>query len=128
MGHTILIVDDELELLVTLEHILKKAGYNILTAPNGNAALAIIKSTPVDIVISDVRMPSGGGIELLEKVRERDPDIPVVLLITGFTDVEPEEAIKKGAQGVLQKPFSKQALLKIITTYLPNQTPRPKVG
>lgn len=113
-----LVVDDEPDLLMIISKVVRKFGFEVHTASGGTEALEVLSKHKVDIVISDVRMPDGDGIELLEKIRRKDPKIPVVFLITGFADITPDEAIKKGAQVVLPKPFSVQQLHETIGKYL----------
>src|SRR5258706_8715952 len=76
----VLVVDDERLLLETAARVLRNAGYLVSMAGNGVEALALIAQTPFDAIISDIRMPEMGGIELLRAVRERDADVPVVLM------------------------------------------------
>ncbi len=102
---TVLIVDDEKNYLVVLEDLLMDEGYEVLTASSGAQALAIIDQTPVDTVLSDIKMPGISGIELLEKISSVDPDLPVILM-TAFAEVDQAvEAMKKGALDHIQKPF-----------------------
>jgi CheY-like chemotaxis protein len=93
------------------ETILSDFGYKVLTAGNGQKALAILgqPGTKVDLVITDLVMPGMGGRELMERIRQLDPDLPV-MPTSGY--VMPED--KKNAIGYLQKPFtSTELLLKV---------------
>ena len=110
----ILVVDDEEGLRRAIIFDLKRKGFNVLEASNGQEAFALVKQHSLDVVLSDVRMPNGDGIELLEKIKELNPEIPVVMFITGFADISLDEAYDKGADAVFSKPFDRKALLAAI--------------
>jgi len=84
--YTILCVDDEVNILATLRRLLKRRGYEVLTAESGAAGLQILQETPVHLVISDMRMPEMDGAAFLHTVRQQWPDT-VRLLLTGFADI-----------------------------------------
>lgn len=116
---TILVVDDEENLCDILAIYLEDAGYETITANSGREALAILKSEPVDAIVSDIRMPNGNGIELLNQLKESDGHPPVIF-VTGFADLTPSEAFHEGAEEILAKPIDYDALLGIIRrTLLP---------
>jgi two-component system chemotaxis response regulator CheY len=109
--YTILVVDDEVLLRNTIVFDLKRKGFNVLVADNGTEGLKLVKANKIHLVISDIRMPDGDGITFLEKIREHDPSIPVVIFITGFADITEDEVKKKGAKGVVTKPFDRKTLM-----------------
>lgn len=111
---TLLVVDDESDLREAMVSFLKRRGYRVLGAENGHDAFAIIEREPVDLVLTDVRMPNGDGIELLDRVKSRDHVTPVVMLITGYADLTPEEAFDRGADAIFPKPFDRGELLEAI--------------
>lgn len=115
---TILFVDDEIDFRNILAFSFGRKGYKVLTASNGKEAFAIIQSQPVDVVVSDIRMPDGDGIELLDHTKERHPGTPIILLVTGFADVTTEEAHNKGAEALFSKPFDLNMLEQVIQTLL----------
>src|SRR5262245_62156289 len=82
----VLVVDDEPDLreMVSFEFELK--GHQVHSAENGSAAFDVFQKNPIDIVITDVRMPGGDGPELLDKVKSKNPAVPVIF-ITGFSDI-----------------------------------------
>lgn len=93
---TILFVDDEPSILTSLRRLFRPHGYKILTAESGAAGLLLLEQEPVDMVISDMRMPEMDGAQFLEQVRTRKPDIMRILL-TGYADVTSTiNAINKG--------------------------------
>jgi twitching motility two-component system response regulator PilH len=114
----ILVVDDEPDLLSILQELLEGDGAQVIQATNGDEALALIQKNPVDIVVSDIRMPNGNGMELLQTLRKRDAHNPIVLFITAFSDVAPSEIYAQGAQAVLIKPFDPNFLTQEITRLL----------
>lgn len=101
----ILIVEDNDDLLFTLNQVLKKEGYKLFSAASGEEAVTLINNELIDLVLLDLRLPKMNGIEVLQKIKERDPDI-LVLMMTASTDPKPAiEAMKKGAYDYLMKPF-----------------------
>ena len=104
-ARNVLVVDDEEEVRDTLKNVLKSLDYIPYTAAGGAEALQILKSNPIDVVLSDLYMPEMDGIELLKKVRRVDSKV-VFLMITAHPTIETAvEAIKKGAYDYLTKPF-----------------------
>jgi DNA-binding NtrC family response regulator len=107
---TVLIADDEPLKVLTLEEHLTQAGYTVLTAVDGNAAMALLKTKPVDALITDVRMPGLDGLQLLDASRQLDPNRPV-LVMTGYDEVaDAVRAMKAGAIDYLVKPVSGEAI------------------
>lgn len=113
---TVLMVDDEELLLTMAETILSEFGYQVLTASSGQKALAILAQpeTKVDLVVTDLVMPGMGGRELIERIRQIDPTLPV-MCTSGY--VMPED--KKTGGGYLQKPFTSTDLLLKVKAALP---------
>ena len=125
--YTILIVDDEETLRDTMVFDFKRKGFTVLSAENGVAAFELVKVNKVHLVISDMRMPGGDGMSLLEQIRTHYPGIPNVIFITGFADVTEEAAIAKGAKKVLSKPFDRKVLMNsvleaLLSTAIPAKT------
>ena len=115
---TILVVDDEKNYLLVLKELLVEEGYEVLTAQSGADALAILNETELDLVVTDMKMPGMSGVELLEKLKQKDPQLPVVMM-TAFGTVEKAvEAMKKGAFDYISKPFDNEILKKTIATAL----------
>lgn len=103
---TILIVDDEEDILKLMKNLLEMKGYKALMAPDGETALKISKGVDLGAVISDYRMPGMNGVELLSRLREEHTDVPMILA-TAFADVNIViEAINKGrAYKLIRKPW-----------------------
>lgn len=111
---TILVVDDEAGLRKALAFDFKRRGFNVLDAGCGNDAFEIVRNNRIHVVLSDVRMPNGDGIELLDKIKAIDPEIPVVMFITGFADLSLEDAYNKGADAVFSKPFDRKEVIATV--------------
>jgi two-component system NtrC family response regulator len=108
---TILVVDDEKNYLLVLKAILEDEGFEVLTALSGREALAIQKTSDVDLVLTDMKMPSMDGIELLEQVKSVNPDLPVIMMTAHGTVDKAVEAMQKGAYSYLLKPFDNDRLI-----------------
>ena len=117
---TLLVVDDEKNYLLVLKELLAEEGYEVLTAESGNKALEILESTEPDLVITDMKMPGMSGLDLLEKIKQKDPQLPVVMM-TAFGTVEKAvEAMKKGAFDYISisKPFDNEILKETVSQAL----------
>ena len=114
LGKTVLVVDDEPMLREIISDELKEVGAEIIEAGNGREAIAMIGERQIDCVVTDVHMPGGDGVELLEKIRLKDPRFPSVILITGHSDFSLETAHEKGANAVVGKPFDCQDLVRTV--------------
>jgi DNA-binding NtrC family response regulator len=107
---TILVVDDAPETLEILSRNLGAEGYRVFTAPGVAEAVALLESTPVDLVITDLKMPKVSGLDLVRHVRENLRDTEV-MMITGYATVEGAvDAVKTGAEEYLSKPFTDEEL------------------
>ena len=111
---TILIVDDEKNYLVVLSSFLSEEGYEPITADNAQQALDIVENTDLDLVLTDMKMPSMDGIELLKLIKEKSPDLPVVMMTAYGTVEKAVEAMQLGAFNFVLKPFQNETLKQII--------------
>ena len=84
----------------------------VVTADGGNQALALLKSNPVSVILSDYRMPDGDGLQLLNGLRARD-DLTPFIFMTGFSDITVAQAKIRGAFDLIQKPFGLDEILKL---------------
>src|SRR5204862_1803529 len=91
-GHTILAVDDQQDSLVSVRNLLEREGHRVLTAESGEQALAVVKTTEVDLMIVDYLMPRMNGAQLVRAVRSFDPFVPIILQ-TGYAGEEPPRVI-----------------------------------
>jgi two-component system response regulator HydG len=107
----ILVVDDEASARSGLERLLVSEKYKVSTADSGEAALALVEASPPDLLVTDLRMPKMDGIALLEELRRRGNDIPVIVA-TAFGDIQNAvSAMRAGADDYLTKPIEFDALL-----------------
>ena len=114
----LLIVDDELGMRQFLTHLLQREGHMVRVAGNGNEAMALLREERADILLSDVRMPDMGGIDLLKAVRELSPDIEVIMM-TAFANVDTaRDAFLLGAFDFVQKPFDNDLLKETVARAL----------
>jgi DNA-binding NtrC family response regulator len=116
-GKKILIVDDEEDLRDVLSSRIEMEGSEVVLAENGKLAVNELKKHTFDAVISDIRMPGIDGIGLLNLIRAVKPT-PAVVLISGFTDVAPDEVIARGASALLIKPFDLDDMIRAIQNAL----------
>jgi DNA-binding NtrC family response regulator len=93
----ILVVDDQKRQRETLVQVLEQWGHEVRQAEDGQTALVMVKGEPVDLILTDLRMPGLSGLELLEKCRELRPDIAVIVMTAYGTIEGAVEAMRKGA-------------------------------
>lgn len=111
-------VDDEESLLDLFAEALTEAGHSVRTAPDLRKALALMETEPFDVVVSDINMPGPTGLDLLARVRERDPDLPVIF-VTGNPTLESAiQALERGALHYMLKPVALDTLQKGVTRAL----------
>jgi len=112
MPEKILIVDDEVDMLELLQRIIEdKTSYQVVTTPDPQEVPRLMEETPVDLIITDLRMPGLNGMELMEVIRKKDDQIPVVILTAYGTIESAVEAMQKGAFSYITKPFNKEEIL-----------------
>ena len=121
---TILVVDDERSMRELLAIALKREGYKVLLAENGTAALAYLDRQPIDLLISDIKMPDLTGVEVLRAARDLNQNI-LAIMITAFASAESAaEALRMGAYDYLSKPFSVDDLKIVVRNALAHRQPR----
>lgn len=120
--YTIMVVDDEERTRKNLDHVLGREGYSVVTAESGVRALELLEHTPVDIIITDLKMDGVDGIEVLEKARQKDPRVEVIV-ITGYATVpNAVEAMKKGSHNYITKPFKLEEIRSSVRNALAAKT------
>jgi DNA-binding NtrC family response regulator len=110
----LLVVDDEDNQRTMLASILERAGYDVVVAEDGERALALLERQEFDCVLTDQRMPSVSGLDLLDRVQRTRARTPVVLMTAYGTVSAAVEAMKRGAADYLAKPFQKDELLLVL--------------
>ncbi len=118
-----LIVDDEPEMCWILEQVLKRSGYNCLSALSGKEAMALTENTDFHFVFLDAKLPDIEGMELARQMRRRLPGIPIVMISGYFykDDDTIKSALSSGLiRHFISKPFNHEEILQIIRTCLPD--------
>jgi DNA-binding NtrC family response regulator len=115
MAERILIIDDETDMLELLKRIIEdKTPYQVTVTPDPLAVPQILEENPFDLIITDLNMPGQNGIELLETLRAKDDQIPIVILTAYGTIESAVEAMQKGAFSYITKPVKKEEILLTI--------------
>jgi len=110
-GARVLIVDDESAIRESLQTLLELEGYRVETAASGGEGLSRIAEHPFDLVLLDLALPDGNGIELLGEIRNRDMELPVVMITAYGTVENAVRAMQAGASNFIQKPWDNEKLL-----------------
>lgn len=117
----VLVVDDDREMTAIIQKVLHCEEYEIITAEDGDEAMAIVESRPPDVVIADWKMPRCDGMELIELIHENFPQTKVIM-ITAFGDVDDYlEAMDRGAFEFLAKPLKIDELKGLVSRALAEQ-------
>lgn len=127
----VLIADDEIDLTRALGAILKYSEYEVKIANNGEEALKIAENEKFDILILDVMMPKKTGIEVVEELRKKNINTPILMLTAKAETEDKVEGLDKGADDYLTKPFEKDELLARIRALVrknENRTKKIKIG
>jgi two-component system, NtrC family, response regulator PilR len=111
---SILVVDDEQGMRDFLKIMLKKQGYQVQTASNGETALSALKEGQFDLVISDIRMPGTSGLDLLASIKELNPDLPVIMITAFASPDDAVVAMKNGAFDYISKPFNIEEIKSVV--------------
>jgi len=111
---TVLVVDDEAGILETLRILLRNEGFSVVTALGGRAGLEALETAAPDLVLTDIRMPTVSGIEVLSAAKARDPQLPVVLMTAQASMQSAIQAVNEGAYHYIQKPFRNDELVAIL--------------
>lgn len=113
MTHTVLVVDDEPNIVLSLKFLISQQGYEVRTAASGEEALEALAEQVPDLILLDVMMPRPDGYEVCQKIRATPEwkDIPVIMLTAKGRDVEKQKGFAMGADDYITKPFSTQELV-----------------
>jgi DNA-binding response OmpR family regulator len=124
MTHTILIADDEPNMLVSLEFLMKREGYNVILARDGQEAMDVIVRDRPDLVLLDVMMPIKTGLEVCFEVRGHKDNVsktPILMLSARSRDTDVAKGLALGANAYLTKPFSTKDLVTQVKAMLESQ-------
>jgi len=114
----ILVADDEDDLRTLLGDLLSRSGYDVVSAADGEEAIALIRSSKLDVALLDIQMPGLSGIEVLKFINQHSPSLRAIML-TGFADLKHAmEAREFGARDFINKPYKLDDILATITRVL----------
>ena len=113
MLRSVLVVDDEPNIVLSLEFLMKKAGLEVRTATDGDAALKAMREQTPDLVLLDISMPNGDGFEVCRRIRANPAwrDVRIIMLTAKGRDSEREKGLAAGADDYITKPFSNNDVL-----------------
>ncbi len=120
LGKSILVVDDEIDLREIIASEFQYLGADVFVAGSILVAQDILKDQKIDLVISDIRMPGGSGVELLDFVKKNPNSKTAMILISGFADFSFQEALIKGVDGYISKPFQLDDIISSASKCLNN--------
>jgi DNA-binding response OmpR family regulator len=113
MPKSILVVDDEPNISLSLQFLMSQAGYDVSTASDGEEALQAVENAPPDLILLDVNMPKRNGFEVCETIRANAlwSHVRIVMLTAKGRDIEKEQGLALGADDYITKPFSTQEVV-----------------
>ncbi len=120
-NHRILIIDDERPILVTLEGLLERHGYQVDTAPTASQGLKLLKTKSPSLVLLDLQLPDAEGLQTLDSIKSDSPEMPVIILTAHDSLHNAIESIKRGAYHFISKPYAPEELLSLVEKALEKQ-------
>ncbi|GLR64302.1 response regulator transcription factor [Marinospirillum insulare] len=116
----VLVVDDEPNIVLSLEFLMQQAGFDVTTALDGESAMALVTENPPDLVLLDISLPGISGFEVLEQLRSQESfkRLPIVMLTAHGREVEREKGLALGADDYITKPFSTRQLVEKVQALL----------
>lgn len=120
MSHTILIVDDEPNILLSLEFLMRQAGYQVHCAENGEQALAAVAEHKPDLILLDAMMPQKNGFEVCQELRANPAyaNLKIIMLTAKGREIDREKGMALGADDYITKPFSTRAVVERVAELL----------
>ena len=120
MPQTVLVVEDEPHIVDSLSFLMKKAGFEVFIARDGDAALRMVESRPPDLILLDIMLPRRDGFEVLKSVRSNKEwrDMRVILLTAKGRDVDRLKGMELGADDFVTKPFSTKDVVRLVKQHL----------
>ena len=127
---SVVVADDVVEIQQLLQHWLRDLGCIVTCVSTGRDAVRVLRTVHVDMVITDILMPDGDGLEVITELRTAQPSARIIAMSGGGSHLRAIECLKfasgLGAHGVLMKPFNREELLEIVTQQLcPSATEKP---
>jgi DNA-binding response OmpR family regulator len=119
---SVLVVDDEPNILLSLQFLMKNAGYEVRTAKDGDEALAELERGVPDLILLDVMMPKRDGFEVCQRIRGHPQwkVVPIIMLTARGRPIEREKGLALGANDYITKPFSTKAVIARVEAVLAN--------
>jgi two-component system, OmpR family, response regulator ChvI len=114
----IALVDDDKNILASVSMLLEQEAYLVRSFSDGAAALTALTATPPDLAILDIKMPRMDGLELLRRLRQANPDLPVIFLTSKDEEIDELMGLNAGADDYIRKPFSQRLLLERVRAVL----------
>src|SRR6201982_2656189 len=121
-NHRVLIIDDERPVLMTLEALLKRHGYQVDTAPTATQGLKVLKSKSPTLVLLDLRLPDADGLEMLDRIKSELPEVQVIILSAHDSLHNAIGSIKRGAFHFVSKPYAPEELLSLVEKALEKES------
>jgi DNA-binding response OmpR family regulator len=122
---TILVVEDEQHIVDVIDYVLVEAGFRVAVVMDGDAALAHVQSSPVDLVVLDLGLPGLSGWELFRAIRAARPTLPVIMLTSRAEEIDRVVGLELGADDYVTKPFSTRELSARVRAVLRRTAPGP---
>ena len=114
-----LIVDDEIEILKILREVFELRRWEVMTTPTGLSVLPILEKAKVDIILLDIKLPDGSGLDVLKTVKDKFPKLPVVMFTAlGYEDSLVKKALGLGASGYVSKTVPLTELIEVVNNIL----------
>src|SRR5205809_3580908 len=120
-NHRILVIDDERPILVTLEALLQRHGYQVDTAPTASQGLKLLKTKSPSLVLLDLQLPDVEGLQTLDSIKIDSPEVQVIILTAHDSLHNAIESIKRGAYHFISKPYAPEELLSLVEKALEKQ-------
>jgi DNA-binding response OmpR family regulator len=120
MTRSVLLVDDEPNIVLSLEFLMKQAGYDVRVARDGEAALKAVAESPPDLVLLDVMMPKRDGYDVCQTIRANPAwkSVRIIMLTAKGRDIEREKGLALGADDYITKPFSTREVVQRVKQFL----------
>jgi DNA-binding response OmpR family regulator len=119
LRRSVLVVDDEPNIVLSIEFLLRQAGYEVRTARDGHAALQAVAESPPDLILLDVMLPGRSGYEVCQTIRNSAASgVKIIMLTAKSRDIEQEKGLALGADEYVTKPFSTRDLMDRVNRLL----------
>lgn len=123
---TILVVDDDRELCALCKEELEDEGFKVIIAYNGADAFSIYQAQEVDVILSDIKMPNGDGLKLIQKIKAQGQNTPLMVLMTGFAAIDDDDVYDMGVTKLYVKPLDVEEFVEDIIRFLSERKTKKK--